>query len=83
MGVMRFHMGQSVRGALRWSNREAKKNCKSITINGKRPTVSELREHLCNLLTQGVEVVPIGERCDNWDDKEGCRGHAVDATKTG
>lgn len=77
MGVRRVHMGQSVRGALKWSDREAKRNCKSITIDGKRPTVNELREYLCDLLTKGVEVVPIGEQCDNWDDKQGCRGHEV------
>jgi hypothetical protein len=82
MGVKTYHMGLSVRGALNWDKREAKKNCKWIKINGKQPTVDELRHHLMDLLAKGVEVVPYG-KCDNWDDKEGCRGHAVDATKAG
>lgn len=69
-------MALSVRGALRWDKRETKKNCQWIKIDGKRPTPDSLKSHLMDLLANGVEVVPYGA-CDNFDPKEGCRGHPV------
>ena len=72
----RYCACMSVGGALEWSRSEAEYNCKWIRINGKQPTVDELRRHLADLLAKGVEFIPY-KKCDNWDDRVGCRGHEL------
>ena len=73
--MSKIHCCMSVRGALNWSKRELKTNCKWITKNdGSKFTPEELREEFMNELAKGHEVIPMGP-CDNFDFKTGCKGH--------
>lgn len=71
------HMCISVRGMLNWNRAEAKRLMKSITkSDGTRYTSwDELRNELMNELSQGHEVLPMGEACEGFDYKTGCPGH--------
>jgi hypothetical protein len=75
-GKMRkVHVCLSVRGALNQTKAEMKLMASSITVNGKQlKTADEVRNFLLDELSQGHEVLPIGE-CDNFDWKTGCKGH--------
>lgn len=75
--IKRFHVGLRVSSALEWSDAESIGHLEHITIDGRTPTVAELREELERLKLQGVEVIPVGEECSEWDYKTGCRGHEV------
>jgi hypothetical protein len=71
-----IHMGLSVRGVICRTNAELKRDyCKWITRkDGSTMTPDQLRDTFMDLLAEGKEVIPIG-KCDNWDFKEGCKGH--------
>lgn len=45
------------------------------TADGRKYSKEESRAALENLLAQGIEVIPVGPRCDRFDDKVGCLGH--------
>lgn len=48
----------------------------SMTVDGRKiADDGELLEVLMQCLADGVEFIPLGERCDQWDDAAGCRGH--------
>ncbi len=80
----RFHMSLSVRGALNWPKAEMRRLAKSMTKpDGSAMTPQEAREALMDELAKGHEVVPIGTICDNWDWKEGCKGHRVQSPNAG
>lgn len=74
-----FHMGQSVRGFLHKSDREIKKLLDCFRHDDGRPFVSvlELRTEFEDELAKGHEVLPLG-KCDNWDWKDGCKGHPAE-----
>lgn len=75
----RVHFCQSIRGPLtNWKAKDWKQATKWMTRNdGSRYTADELKQEFLNLLSQGKEVIPIGE-CDNFDFKEGCKGHRIE-----
>jgi hypothetical protein len=73
-----YHMSLSVRGALNWPKREMRRLAKClIKSDGSKMTPEEARNALMDQLALGHEQIPIGDRCDNWDWKEGCLGHRV------
>jgi hypothetical protein len=41
-------------------------------------TVAELKDRFRAMLRDGIEVIPVGPRCDNFDDRRGCLGHVGD-----
>jgi hypothetical protein len=77
---MRFHMCQSVRGALaNWHGRQWNDATDWITRTDgtKFANGEELEHRFQELLDQGIEKIPCGDDCDNFDPKEGCRGHPI------
>ena len=75
---MKMHMCISVRGVLLKSDRElvSEWGNGAVTNNGKEClTAHDIREAFFDELAQGREVVPFG-KCDNFDYKAGCKGHA-------
>ena len=72
-----IHMCISVRGMLRWTPAETKRNLRSMTKDdGTRfQSVHEFREALMDELAQGREVLPLGKPCEGFDYKKGCQGH--------
>lgn len=69
------HFCVSVRGILNMTKAEKRKIATSITIDKKTlRTADEVQEHFLNELSQGHEVLPVGE-CDNFDYKTVCKGH--------
>lgn len=68
-----YHMSIDVRGALKnWTARESR-GCRNAS--GSRMTLLEIKELLMDHLAAGHEVIPFG-RCDNFDWRSGCQGHA-------
>lgn len=70
------HLCISVRGALNWP----KSRLKHFFVDnetGKQLTPDQAREYLMDMLSEGKEVIPVGE-CDNFDYKTGCKGHPVE-----
>jgi hypothetical protein len=79
MSGQTIHMSLSVRGALNWDKKRFKDACKWITKKDGTPfSPSGLREMFMDLLSEGKEVIPIGD-CDNFDFKTGCKGHPCDS----
>jgi hypothetical protein len=76
----RFHMCQSVTGPLRnWSGRQWNDAIEWITRDdgSKFASGEELEHRFQELADKGVEVIPIGQECDNFDPKQGCLGHQI------
>jgi len=72
-----IHMRIDVRGALRnWHDSEWR-NCVRDN-NGKMLTPTEVKDGFLEELAQGHDYLPLGD-CDNFDFKEGCKGHPVSA----
>jgi len=73
---MRIHLNLSVRGALKWSNTEMRRNLPSMMRDDGTHyrTPDEFRDALMDELANGVECLAIGD-CDNFDPKKGCLGH--------
>lgn len=73
---MRVHMCQSIRGPLtNWKTKDWANACRWITKpDGSKFTPQELKQSFLDELALGHEVIPVGE-CDNFDYKEGCKGH--------
>ena len=70
------HMQQSVRGALmNWNPREWVNVCRDDS--GRVMTPREVQAGFLDLLSKGVELIPIGGPCEGFDPKTGCPGHAV------
>jgi hypothetical protein len=71
-----FHLSQSIRGLLHYSDRELRQALKWITKDdGSRfASPGELREALMDELAKGHVVLPTGE-CEGFDPKLGCPGH--------
>lgn len=77
-----IHMCISVRGVLSRNDRDLVKEWGhgAITYKGKKLySAIEIREAFFDELAKGHEVIPLGE-CDNFDFKEGCRGHEQEST---
>lgn len=47
--------------------------------DGHKMTAPEVKAELLEFLSRGYEYIPMG-KCDNFDPKSGCRGHADAAT---
>ena len=75
---MKLHMCLSIRGVIK--NKLGKKNLKGFFVreDGKPCTHEEAIDYLMDCLSKGWEVIPMGE-CDNFDYKEGCKGHPDNA----
>lgn len=67
------HVGLSVRGALGWPKRRIAKLF--VHDDGRYLTADEAREALLDALAAGNEMLPVGDACDDFDPKTGCRGH--------
>jgi hypothetical protein len=69
-----YHMGMSVRGALRRTNKELRGIFRHQTEQ-RSMTPDEAREFLMDALKAGHEVIPCSA-CDNFDySGPGCQGH--------
>ena len=75
--TMMFHCCQSVRGALLKSDEDLEKTFKnSITGECKiLKTAYEIRDFFMDHLSEGHEVIPLGDPCEGFDYKKGCQGH--------
>ncbi len=73
---MNMHLSQSIRGPLtNWTPLDWKNATKWIhKEDGSNYEPFELKQAFLDELAKGHEVVPIG-KCDNFDFKEGCKGH--------
>ena len=78
--VTNYHLCQSVRGPLtNWTPKQWKRATQWIKKNdGTAYEPFELKQAFLDELARGHEVVPIGE-CDNFDWKEGCKGHPTES----
>lgn len=71
------HMCMSVRGAIR--NGEWRGSLVGACKEGDRVLTSdEILDALCDHLTQGHEVIPLGTPCEGWSWTDGCPGHPVE-----
>lgn len=73
----RFHMNQSVRGALlHWSDNQWTDAVSWITKDDGSSFASgaALKQEFEKMLAQGIECLPLGP-CNNFDPKKGCLGH--------
>ena len=73
----KYHLCQSVRGALNHSTRDFKRiytNCCKREGESRYMTPDEVREYFYDCLSEGKEVIPLCD-CDNFDFKKGCQGH--------
>lgn len=79
MATKRIHLCQSVRGAIRnWNGRQWNDATEWITRKDGTKFTGEELEHLFHtMLAEGIEVIPFGDECDNFDPKTGCRGHEI------
>jgi hypothetical protein len=75
MSAKTMHMSLSVRGALKWPARMRRGLFRDIQT-GRTLDADEAHERLLDLLSQGVELLPMG-KCDGHNPKTGCPGHAV------
>lgn len=85
MSGTRFHLAQSVGGALRnWNGRQWNDATEWITRkDGSRMSGEELEHRFRELFDKGIELIPFGDECDNFDPKKGCLGHEIpEAIKT-
>ena len=73
---MLYHMAQSVRGLLHYSDRELRQALRWVTHdNGQHfLTPQALREALMDELANGHELIRTGP-CEGFDPKRGCPGH--------
>lgn len=77
MAATNYHLSVSVRGVLRRSNRELKRDHLKWMMQDDGtpyPSADALRDALMDELAAGHEVLSLGE-CDNFDPKQGCLGH--------
>ena len=78
---MRYHLCISVRGNLRKTDAQLKrdwKGCITDDAGNLLTTGLEIRNFWEDQLVQGREVIPAGDskECDNFDFKKGCQGHS-------
>ncbi len=73
--MKRIHVSQSVRGALRnWTPRD----WMDVKIDGQPPKRwQEARDAFLQLLSEGVESIPLSDDCVGHDPVKGCPGHQV------
>jgi hypothetical protein len=77
MPATKHHMKLSIRGCLmNWGPRS---HGGLNDDQGKPLSNAAAKAELLDLLSKGVEYLPIGD-CDAWDPKTGCPGHAVEET---
>jgi hypothetical protein len=71
-----FHMSQSIEGPLmNWSKKDWRRATGYMTKDGgKKFTADELKAEFLRMHGEGILYIPLGE-CDNFDPKEGCKGH--------
>jgi len=70
-----FHVHLDVRGALRDLKKSQLKGLFRFE-DGRACTAEEAREHLCECLAQGKNVLPFGPPCEGFDFAGGgCPGH--------
>lgn len=67
------HMSLSVRGALRWPKKRLGQMVRD-TETGRYLSPDATREWLMDRLSEGHEVLPLGD-CEGFDPKTGCPGH--------
>lgn len=78
--MKRFHMSQSVPGALaNWSERDWRSAANWITRDDGTRFASgdEVRRAFIDLLSKGIEKIPFDGPCEGFDVKKGCPGHQL------
>jgi hypothetical protein len=70
-----YHMSINVRGVLGWPKRDMVRLFKAE--DGSKLTAEEVREFLLDKLSEGNEVLPLGDSCEGWCPKNGCPGHGI------
>jgi len=71
-------MCQSIRGPLlnwTWNEWNLARKWIKKSDGTKYLTVHELKSAFLDELANGHEVIPLGDECDNFDYKTGCKGH--------
>jgi hypothetical protein len=58
---------------MNWNDREWR-NCVRDD-DGKTLTPQEVKSYFLECLSEGKKVIPVGEKCDNFDYMKGCLGH--------
>lgn len=70
------HIGTSIDGLLGLSDYRLKKLAPSFKVDGKPlRTSGEVKRALREAKAAGLEVIP-SDKCDNYDEKGRCKGHA-------
>lgn len=75
---MRIHTCLSIRGILRtYTKKDWKlfgKYC-CVGNDGAKATADQAKDSILDLLSKGVEYLPIGDPCEGFSYKTGCPGH--------
>lgn len=74
----KYHMCQSVRGALRNWNKRMLSKIFVHEYTGKPMSADEVKDVLLDELSKGHEVLPFGKPCEGFSYKTGCPGHPVE-----
>lgn len=85
-GSYQAEMCMSVSGPLERnkSERDWNKFARGFTDgNGCPQTGAQVRDYFKYLQVLGADVMPMGERCDRFCYKHGCRGHKIEQEKVG
>jgi hypothetical protein len=67
------HMCIDVAGVLRWPDKDLRRMFRDERERPKSGAM--VRDWLKLQLAKGIEVLPMGEKCEGWSDKTGCPGH--------
>lgn len=75
-----FHMGLSVRGALRnlcLNPKTSILGSASDSKTGRKLSKGEIFDELCDHLAAGHKVIPFSGHCEGFSYETGCPGHEV------
>lgn len=69
-----YHVAQSIEGALmNWTKRDWALLAKTNNL-----TIEQVKRWMLDQHAAGKKRLPIGERCEGFDDVTGCPGHRVE-----
>lgn len=69
-----YHICVDIRGTLNRPNKDLHGMMRD-NKTGRRLTAKEVRNVLYDKLSEGWDVLPVGESCEGFDKKHGCQGH--------
>ncbi len=73
-----IHMCADIRGMLRNHSKKGSLKNTFTDDDGRKLSDAEAREYLYDCLAKGWRVIPMNDKCDNFDYKKGCPGHDVE-----